>query len=200
MNRMILLLVLISLPFAAIGTEPFPAPFGLTWGMSEASLIKMGFTEKDISKGQLKTLVAFSVPKAWSEAEAYLAVTYQGNLVKVVAVSKDFTNDITGLEGKKGFSHIKEVLTGKYGKPTGGAERIGGSLYKEYDEFYQCLNYTGCGIFYAVYKFDGGDIFLELKGKSRGVGYLSVSYESPEFTVAKSEIKQSDSTKDADAL
>lgn len=184
---------------ASHGADSFPEPFGLTWGMSEAELQKLGFTQVSDSDG-FKIFSSVSTPKAWSKAENYVAVTYKGRLVKAAAVSTDFSDDIYGSEGKRNYNQVKELLTKKYGAPSTHYERIGGELYDGSDEFYQCLEYSGCGAYLSIFEFGGGGISVQLKGKRRGEGYLTIAYESPQFSVAKKEIERGDLESDADAF
>ncbi len=197
--RLVSLVAFACVALVAHADESFPSPFGLTWGMSVASLKELGFAEVNDSGG-LKILSSVSAPKAWSKAEIYVAVTYKDRLVKAAANSFDFTDDVYGSEGKDNYNQIKSLLTKKYGEPTTHYERIGTTLYDDPDEFYQCLEYTGCGAYLSLFELSGGTIAVQLKGKRRGVGYLSIAYESPQFSVAKDEIERSDRNSDADAL
>ncbi|ORQ01223.1 hypothetical protein B7971_18490, partial [Vibrio cholerae] len=124
------------------------------------------------------------MPKAWSKAENYVAVTYKGRLVKVAAMSTDFTDDIYGLKGKSNYEQVKSLLTKKYGSPSTHYERVGGDLYDDADEFYQCLDYSGCGAYLSIFDYAGGVISVQLKGKRRGEGFLTIGYESPQFLMA----------------
>lgn len=192
--------ILLSFVMATVhASDDFPEPFGLQWGMSESGLNKLGFSQVSESNG-LKIFSSVSVPKAWSKAENYVAITYKGKLVKAAAVSKDFTDDIYGSEGKRNYSQVKDLLTRKYGSPTTNYERIGSKLYDKPDEFYQCLEYSGCGAYISMYEFGGGIIMVQLKGKRRGEGYLNIAYESPLFSVAKKEIESGDLASDVDAF
>lgn len=183
----------------AQASEPFPESFGLSWGMSETSLKKLGFTHA-IDSGGLRLFSSVSAPKAWSKAENYIAVTYKGRLVKAVANSFYFTDNVFGSEGKQNYNQIKSILRKKYGAPSTHYEQTGGKLYNESDEFYQCLDYSGCGAYLSIFEFVGGLIAVQLKGKRRGEGYLTISYESPRFSVAKKEIERGDLESDVDAF
>ena len=185
--------------FASQAADVFPEPFGLAWGMSESGLQKLGFNQVSDSGG-LKVFSSVSAPKAWSKAENYVAVTYQGRLVKAAAVSMDFTDDIYGSEGKETYNQVKDLLTKKYGSPSKHYERVGGKLYDDSDEFYQCLDYSGCGAYLSIFDYAGGVISVQLKGKRRGQGFLTIGYESPSFAVAKKEIERGDLESDADAF
>jgi len=94
MKKLISLLFLFSLSSLALAeSKSFPEPFGLTWGMSEADLVKAGFTRSG-PVDDFNILSSVSAPKAWSKADDYMAVTYKGKLVKVIASSKPFTSDL----------------------------------------------------------------------------------------------------------
>jgi hypothetical protein len=200
MKRFIFLISIMLVSMGVGAAEGFPDPFGLTWGMSEASLVKLGFARPSSDSGQMHVFTSTIVPKPWSEAETYAAITYNDQLVKVVAVSKSFSGDIAGSEGKAAYEKINRVLQGKYGQPATHMEQTGLKLYKEYDEFYQCLKYAGCGVYFASYDIASGTIGVNLEGESRGAGYLKVTYESPAFSKALDEVKKKVSSSDADAF
>ena len=180
-------------------SEEFPAPFGLTWKMGEQELRSHGFSEVS-NTGGLKIMQSFSVPKAWSKAEKYYAVTHDGELIKAIAISKSFTDDVYGSEGKELYSKMKSILSKKYGAPTSSFEVVGNSLYDELDEFYQCLDYSGCGSYLSIYETLGGTIGIQLEGERRGQGYLRVGYESPYFTEAKAKINNTNTESDTEAF
>ena len=200
MKRVIFLMSLMLMSLGVRAVDGFPDPFGLTWGMSEASLVKLGFARSSSDSGPLHVLTSKIAPKPWSQAETYVAVTYNDRLVKVVALSRSFSADIMGSEGKAAYEKINNVLTNKYGQPAKHMEEVGLKLYTEYDEFYQCLKYAGCGAYFTSYNISGGIIGVNLEGESRGVGYLKVTYESPAFAIALMEIKHKVSGSDAEAF
>lgn len=199
MIRTILALLVFSLPLTAFGQDSFPAPFGLSWEMSEAELKEVGFTHAG-DTGGFSLYTSVSAPKAWSKGDRYYGIVYKGRLVKLTANSTDFSGDIYGSEGKRAYNQLKKILTDKYGAPSTQYERIGLKLYDDSDEFYQCLEYSGCGMYTSLFNFDRGSIGISLKGKRRGEGYLNIAYESPSFSVAKDEIARGDISSDEDAL
>ncbi|EGQ9635472.1 hypothetical protein O1D87_003489 [Vibrio cholerae] len=199
MGKFLVGLLLAIVVAGAQAADTFPEPFGLSWGMSEAGLKKLGFTQVSDANG-LRIFSSVSVPKAWSKAENYVAVTYKGRLVKVAAMSTDFTDDIYGSKGKSNYEQVKSLLTKKYGSPSTHYERVGGDLYDDADEFYQCLDYSGCGAYLSIFDYAGGVISVQLKGKRRGEGFLTIGYESPQFLMAKKEIENGDLQSDADAF
>lgn len=188
--------LLMALP---VHSEEFPAPFGLTWNMSEKELRSHGFSDAS-DTGGLKIMQSFSAPRAWSKAEKYYAVTYEGKLVKAIAISKSFTDDVYGIKGKELYNQMKSILTKKYGGPANSYEVVGNSLYDEPDEFYQCLDYTGCGSYLAIYEFQGGTIGIQLEGERRGQGFLRVGYESPYFSEAKAQINSANTESDTEVF
>lgn len=197
--KKIIIAVFLALPFQAHCDESFPAPFGLQWGMSEASLEKLGFSRVDEPEG-LTVLSSVSVPKAWSKGEMYIAVTYQGRLVKAIVTSEAFSDDIYGVQGKREYEHMKVLLADKYGSPEKHYEIVGRELFDEPNEFYQCLNYAGCGGYLSFYKFSGGTIALQLSGRGRGEGYLKITYESPLFFEAKDDVAKHNAESDEKAF
>ena len=199
MNKLATVLVVAALPLLANAQAEFPAPFGLTWDMSVSELKAVGFSHTTDSDG-FAMYSSVSVPKAWSKAETYLAMVYKGRLVKVAAVSTDFTGDTYGSEGKKVYGQMKALLTKKYGAPDTSLERIGIKLYDEADEFYQCLEYSGCGYYTSIFSYAGGTIGVQLKGKRRGEGYITIGYESPQFESASAAIERGEESEDEDAL
>ena len=103
--------------------------------------------------------------------------------------------------GKKKYTNLKSQLTKKYGNPTVSFERVGGKLWDETDEFYQCLAYPGCGDYIAFFKSQSGaSVVLELKGLGRGKGYLRISYEGPSWPDAVDAYKSKEAKSDEDAL
>ena len=200
MTRFFLVLVVTLYPLMGIGAEPFPEPFGLNWDMSDDNLKEHGFTLVKENSSEFNVFTSVSVPKAWSKGNTYLALTYKDQLVKVVALSVDFTNDIYGSEGKEMYNQMKALLTKKYGAPSDHYEYTGRDLYDEADEFYQCLEYSGCGHYVSIFKFSGGIIAIELEGKGRGTGYLTIGYESPGFLIAKRQIEKEAKESDAEVF
>lgn len=186
---------------SAYGEEnkSFPEPFGLSWDMSSEELKKYGFVKKN-SSTDFDIYSSYRAPKSWSQAESYVALTYNDKLVKVVANTRKFSKDIYGSKGKSVYKSVNELLVNKYGEPDSVSEVVGNKLYDEKDEFYQCLKYSGCGYFFSSYSVGGGSIFVQLEGVRRGEGFLSITYESPYFIHALEDIKAKDFESDSNAL
>lgn len=63
--------------------------------------------------------------------------------------------------------------------------RSGIILYQNYDEFYQCLAYDGCGYWRDGFKSPDRYISIQLNGLGRGKGYIYLEYEAqPEWDQA----------------
>ena len=198
MYRLITLMITLSIITSLHAQDEFPAPFGLSWDTTTTEIKDLGFT-----KSQGDEIIAWTgvnVPKAWSKGKTYILLTYQDKLVKASVLSESISGDITGSEGKELYEEMKALLTKKYGEPKDSMEAVGRSVYKDYDEFYQCLDYDGCGIYISAFYVAGGYISIQLIGTSRGYGYLQVSYEPPAFGEAKRAIEQAKAETDDDAF
>lgn len=183
----------------------FPAPFGLEWGMTQNQLSSLGVTMVGCTQGSVfTTCTAKSLPKDLPDVHLYaLLFSPPHGLVKVAYLSNDITGDIYGTQGKKRYAELKSKLTAKYGYPDS-YENSGQRLYKEADEFYQCLRYDGCGSwksFYNTQKTRGTIVVaLEIVPVRRGIGFIQVGYESAGFHIAKIEEKTEESQQEDDAL
>lgn len=178
------------------------ALFGLKWGMT-VSEVKAASSNLSKLRGErnLETYKASSVPKPLSDVEAYMFIFADGKLVKMWAVGKDIVGDPTGSIGKERFEALRGALNDKYGKPTQNYQSIGNKLFKEYDEFYQCLAYSGCGMWVSVFETPDKAIIVELKGLRRGTGYLEVTSESkPQWSNALDVFNSRKASSDKDAL
>ena len=199
-KQFFLVSIVILCPFSVFGTDDFPEPFGLSWNMSEGDLDKLGFTDTGRGVEGFNVFSSVSVPKPWSKGDRYLAVTYKNRLVKASALSVDITDDIYGSEGKEMYKQMKALLAKKYGDPSDHYEFVGADIYDESDEFYQCLNYSGCGGYASMFQYLGGTIAVQLNGLTRGKGYLSITYESPGFEAAKRQSEKEAEESDADVF
>jgi hypothetical protein len=164
------------------------APFGLYWG-EDAQKIKsrsVVLIEKR-RDGAFTQYHTTSTPRHLSSTETYsLLVHDRYGLVKITSYSRNISNDIAGIDGKRIYNELKAAISDKYGPAKDQFEYSGRKLYKEYDEFYQCLRYQGCGTWSSFWgNAEGrGAISVELKGLTRGVGFVVLSYEGPNFDKA----------------
>jgi hypothetical protein len=193
-------LMIIALPaFAADGDD---AMFGLSWGMTPAAINALGVLMSKVKDNRnLETYTTASLPKNLSDIEQYSLNFSDGKLVKIIAVSKNITGDITGSDGKNRFEVLKKSLEEKYGAASDSYQSIGHAVYREYDEFYQCLAYKGCGLWYAGFKISTKIILLDMNGLSRGTGFIKLTIEaSPQFSEALEKMKSLENKSDANAL
>ena len=197
-----LLPVIFLLSSANVFAKEITAPFGFQWGQSQKVLENKGVPLTDCStKNKLTSCNTIKPIKGVSFGEQYrLILDDEKGLQKVILISKDITSDITGSDGKALYEKIKQSLTKKYGVPEA-YESMGLKLYKEYDEFYQCLKYEGCGNWVAFWQIEnGGNAIVKLKGLSRGKGYLTLTYESKEWSAIVDSLKARENASDDDAL
>lgn len=194
------LLPFLSLP--ALGADGDEALFGLRWGMTVAEVKAAGVTlTKTDGDRNFDIYKAPSMPKNLSDFESYSMIFADGKLVKLWGLSKNISNDPNGSNGKERFETLRTALTHKYGPPDLNSQTIGNKLFKEYDEFYQCLKYTGCGIWLSTFDTPDKDISIQLKGLSRGTGYLDITAEAkPQWSKALQVYKSKKNASDKDAL
>ncbi len=185
------------------------APAGLRWGLSENDLASMNVSLSDCKDTPTHRYCKTSnVPKPLSFAERYQLIFIGGKLLKTRIIGKDILGDIYGTSGKASFDRILNGLKKKYTvKDFAHSQFIytGRKLYDESDEFYQCLNYVGCGkhVIYIVPeegKNGRGTVTLELNGLSRGKGYLDVIHESPLWSEELDKAKEAQNEADLDNL
>jgi len=181
------------------------APFGFHWGENiqqiKSKNIILSKCKRDKSLTTCRTSKAI---RNLSFAEIYVLIfDSQLGLQKVMMLSKDITDDATGNQGKKLYSKVKDSLIKKYGEPNEkfSSESSGLELYKDYDEFYQCLAYSGCGMWISAWTpRGGGTIILELKGVNRGKGFLEIDYESKNWSDIIEKRNEKQNKIDSDAL
>ncbi len=194
---------LMSICCIATAADGDDALFGLKWGMTVAQVKAAGvdITKplKDDRNFQIHKVT--TVPRGLSGFESYSLLFADGKLVKLWALSENIKDDILGREGKERFEALRAALTEKYGKATTDYQKVGATLFKERDEFYQCLAYTGCGLWAATFESPEKDIVLSLKGLRRGAGYLDLTAEAkPQWKVALEIYKGNRTKSDKDAL
>lgn len=162
------------------------APLGLTWGMSveeiESTGAKLG--APSVSDG-MSAFPVLDIPNRLADfPNVTIFFSEDYGLVRVLLVSKVVRNDPFGREVKNLYNNYKEILQDKYGEASLVEEQVGLIVYKELDEFYQCLIYPGCGIYSSLF----GDaekklanISLSVKGIKRAEGYIDMMYSSDDF-------------------
>lgn len=187
--RVLAATALMGISVAAVADEGYQAPLGLQWGESkETAVSKYNASPADRGDARMKLFALGNPPiRVPGFNDYYGLFDDKYGLVKIL-VAETITEDAYGTTGIEEYKKLKDILAKKYGKPTGQYEYIGKKVYKNSDEFYECLAYQGCGAYTAFYKpAGGGTIGLEMHGKSRGEGFITVSYESTLFNKATKE-------------
>jgi hypothetical protein len=179
------------------------APFGLEWGIFEKDFKAKGIVASCETSGSLISCKASVVPQSVSVADNYLLVLdSKSGLQKVVMIGKTIDGDLYGSQGKLAYQSIKSNIEKKYSSPKS-FEYVGRELYRDSDEFYQCLAYDGCGqwvSFWSVGDDKGGSVALYLNGLSRGQGYIRLGYESKDWGLVVDRINTERENKDASAF
>lgn len=184
--RAVLAAVLLLASTSAMAADGDDALFGLKWGMTVDSVRATGTVlKRETGDANIETFTTKSVPRQLSNADAYLLIFADGKLAKMKYLGNNINGDSFGTEGKEKFETLKSALSEKYGASTNNYQSVGGKLFKESDEFYQCLAYDGCGVWAAVFESPDKSILLELNGMQRGVGYVSLTAEAkPQWSQA----------------
>ena len=161
-------------------SEEILAPFGFNWGLTKIEIEELGIQFTNCKAiGIIESCQTNQPIKKVSFGSIYgLYFSKNRGLNKIVMASNTITADIAGTQGINLYREIKNSLIEKYGPPES-YEYVGGKVYKEYDEFYQCLKYSGCGAWMSLWNpVQGGALTIELEGISRGKGSLVLTYES----------------------
>lgn len=175
-------------------------PFGFSWTDTAPTILaKFQSAEKEID-GDL-TIIHISGPASAdlpSNTDRVSLLFSEGfGLVKVIWYSEDITDDIFGDAGKKVFENVYGALVAKLGKGDD-YRRIGEDLYKDPNEFYECLDYEGCGAWMTFWhgtQDENSSAMLQLDGLSRGVGFVIYSVENPKWYKRGDRIREGDASK-----
>lgn len=206
-----LLLLLLTLSPYGFSSE-ISAPSEMEWGKSKAEVKRTGLTISDcksLLNGDVEYCDAKGYAKPISFAEDYTLYFLKGyGLHKVYITGKNITNDAYGTSGKSTFNKVFNSLSKKYPEDDGYKysefQWVGQKLYDESDEFYECLGYDGCGSWINFIStsddLDRGTFSVELQGISRGKGYLTLTYESSNWSEYLDVVKNRESARDDDAF
>lgn len=165
-----------------------PAPLGLTWGWTIADLQRNGVkirSNKRNKTGDGNILTISNTPEQISGTNLVTISVPDGyGLQKVSWSSIIFRNDRSGSKGKARYGELKSALTRKYGPPKSYEWLSKTKKYaQQIGEFYKCMRVSGCGSWTSYWTTNYvGSISLKMKGLTTGNGYVSLSYEGPEFS------------------
>lgn len=204
----VLFLVFLCFLVSSAKSQSYPnAPFGFEWGQSQDDLKKKGVSLAGcINDGDFVACEAKNPIKPVSFGDIYLPRFHKTEGLQWVGVlSNRFEDDISGSEGKELYDKVKQSLIKKYKEPDASLsqEVFGLTVYDGYDEFYQCLAYSGCGYWGSLWNFHkdgGGAVNLQLIGLGRGVGRLKIIYESNKWSGLLDEMKEKINSSDDDSL
>lgn len=202
-KTLLLLLTVFFLPSVHAATI-VSAPFGFTWSQTKGELEALGIemTCEIFPDTGINSCTTNSSPKRFSQAESFYLYLVPGRgLQKVMMFEETIDGDSTGSEGKSRYGKLKSALAKKYGEPKS-YEWIGLKLYDERDEFYQCLEYDGCGSYASYWVNDQllGTIVVKINGLRRGEGWIQLTYESKDWGNLLNEIKAKTAAADEDLL
>ncbi|CAK6492572.1 hypothetical protein PANNVG_01634 [Pantoea sp. Nvir] len=183
--RVLAALALIGITSAAIADEGYQAPLGLKWGESKENFIKKyNASPADKLQTRMRLYVIGNPPVKVPGFQDYYALLDQKyGLVKIL-IAENISEDVYGYKGTQDYKKLQDILSKKYGSPSVHDEYSGKTVYTENDEFYQCLAYQGCGTYSTIYNLAGGGMIglqIHGKGRERGQGYITISYESTLF-------------------
>ena len=193
MIAIFLLTALIGFQVESAYASEYDAPFGLVWGAKNKELEKLGVTLKlDQRLSSVNIFNAETLPLTPSGTiYIKLSIDDKFGMQRVNWIGGKTENDIFGSEGKKKFSELENIITEKYGNPLSDYKYVGKKLYREHDEFYQCLAYKGCGSWITFWRINsGGSISLELSGLGRGSGVMKLIYEGPGWEAVVNSVKE----------
>lgn len=177
--------------------------FGLDWQSTPAQLEAKGIQLKlRKTDNRLSMYETSKLPKNLSDAESYLLIfDKNAGLVKVIMVTRSFTDDAAGAHGKQRFDQLDSLLHQRGYKSIKGqqVEKAGKAAAKG---FYTCLASPGCGTWKAAYRKNHVLVSMQLRGMPQGTGFIVMNFqEEPQFTQAlKKNRKPSTMQKDAQAF
>ena len=199
MCRLALCLLVTLLPSVALA-----GPFGVDWGMSMSSLKAAG-AECELNERNVEgfdTYQCAKLVKPFSNADFYLVYAHPTQGVQRVSMLGDtIIDDPYGFEGLDRYKAYKSALTKKYGEPTDSYEYKGEALYRDADEFYECIDYTGCGSHVSIFKKNGVSVMVKINSSGRrGRGWLSIMYEGPQYMNLVNAFEEAQNASDIDSL
>jgi len=126
----------LTIPNAYSQKSDQEGPLGLTWGSTPDEVRALGVELKSYSDSQFGvTYEAAKLPRALSDQEGtLLAFGYDNKLWRVVAVSRSFSNDPTGMNLRGRYDELLAVLTEKYGVPST-VHSLGSQFYQKPENF-----------------------------------------------------------------
>lgn len=170
--KYLLILALCSVSFAQ-----FNAPAGFRWGT-----MKRDYNYKYhncTSESDYEICGSKKSPKKISFADNFWLLFDKKKGLHKVKIISVIDGDAYGTAALRLYKKLDTIFTQKYGEGKS-VQYINYKVYKESDEFFECLAYEGCGYWAGYWQpKDGGTVSINIAGERRGQGYVEVIYESP---------------------
>lgn len=157
-------LAALTLLSGAAQAQGFDARWGLRWGQSpeEVQSQVRGWRELPPSGDMALFIVASS--RFRHPAFPMQVVGFrEGRLVEVRSISKLFTEDPEGREGKLAHLGLGLPLQARYGKPSKVYEQMLPPDLQPADGFYACLRAHDCGMWVRTWEHAEAYVVLEIK-------------------------------------
>jgi hypothetical protein len=188
-----LVMVLTNAAFA----DSQPAPFGLSWGMSQKEVEALGVVlaePKDSRYGVLRG--ARNLPKTLDDTSSVgLYFGFNDKLWRIVSVSKTFEHDDSGIQVKTRFAELSTLLSQRYGPRKDHFGSASESFYRDPERFAYAISQNKLAYFSEW----SGDvqIQLEIRAKPFDGTYYVLFYE---FQPLSGEVKKMQTAKEQKAL
>jgi hypothetical protein len=148
----------------AAQAQGLDARWGLRWGQTpeEVRTQVKGWSELP-PKGDMTLFIVASSHLRHPAFPKQVVGFRAGRLVEVRTVSKLFTEDPEGREGKLAHFGVGLPLQARYGKPSKVYEEMLPPDRQPTDGFYACLQADGCGLWARTWEHAEAYVVLELK-------------------------------------
>lgn len=179
---------ILSVAEASADEGQIPAPFGFSWSDTYSDVdSRFPRNVPQNINGLLAVYLGSDVQTAFDASlpsnteSVFLYFNEDDVLVKIQWNSEEFINDSDGATGKKEYSRILDRLSARLGDPDSELTAAGLRVYREKNEFYECLSYPDCGMWYASWGGEGfggyASLRLHGKGTARGILRYLVEHE-----------------------
>jgi len=158
-----------------------PAMFGLDWGMTPPQVLDLGIRlTYEQSDRNFEIYSTSSLPQNLKGSEDYkLLFDDTRGLVKIGMICRNIIDDPEGMKGKARFEMLASILERQYKEDkSAGLQASGLRVYKLPNEFYECLEYEGCGTWHKLFRGSNKVILLILKGIKHGIGFIELAVEA----------------------
>ena len=179
-------------------------PFGVDWGMSVSSLNAAGAdcTLNERNVDGFDRYECSKLIKPFSNADFFLVYAHPTQGVQRISMlGETITDDPSGIRGLERYNNYKRALAKRYGEPADTYEYQGQDLYLAADEFYECLDHSGCGSYMSIFQKGRALAMLEINSTGKkGRGWVTILYEGPQFQDALDAYEASEAAQELDSL